>query len=101
MKKHLLTTIFTLMFICGAAVAQEITQWSETGWVDLFNGKDLTGWQTTGNWIVKDGVITLHPREGEKGWQRYDAYLTTTKRYRDFVLEVDFKFAPNDRKSVV
>ena len=66
----------------------------------LFNGKDLTGWQTNGNWIVKDGVITLHPREGEKGWQRYDAYLTSEKTYDDFVLEVDFKFEPGGNSGV-
>jgi hypothetical protein len=102
MKQHILTTILTLNFILigGVSVAQEITQWSEAGWVDLFNGEDLTGWQTTGNWIVKDGVITLHPREGEKGWKRYDAYLTTDRKYSDFVLEVDFKFEPSGNSGV-
>jgi hypothetical protein len=82
------------------AADYEITQWSETGFVDLFNGKDLTGWQTTGNWIVEDGVITLHPREGEEGWQRYDAYLTTEKTYRNFVLEVEFTFEPEGNSGV-
>lgn len=91
-----LSLIFTVVFASG----QEITQWSETGWEDLFNGKDLSGWQTTGNWIVKDGVVTLHPREGETGWQRYDAYLTTEKKYRDFVLEVEFKFEPEGNSGV-
>ena len=47
------------------------------GFVPMFDGKTLAGWQTTGNWVVEDGVVTLRPREGEKGWQRYDAYLTT------------------------
>ena len=43
----------------------------EPGFVEMFNGKDLTGWQTKGNWIVeKDNVITLKPRPGERGWQR-------------------------------
>ncbi len=62
------------------------------GFVPLFNGKDLTGWQTTGNWVVDtDGSLTLHPREGEKGWQRYSAYLSTVKKYGDFVLDLEFK----------
>jgi hypothetical protein len=34
----------------------------ERGWVQLFNGKDLTGWKVfpkgTGNWKVEDGVLT-------------------------------------------
>jgi len=62
------------------------------GFVPLFNGKDLAGWTTTGNWLVEsDGSITLHPREGEKGWQRYDAYLSTEKQYADFTLDLEFK----------
>jgi hypothetical protein len=63
-----------------------------TGFVPLFNGKDLTGWKTTGNWLVEpDGSVSLHPREGEKGWQRYDAYLSTEKQYADFTLDLEFK----------
>ena len=63
------------------------------GFVPLFNGKDLTWWKTTGNWLVEtDGSVSLHPREGEKGWQRYDAYIATEKPYADFVLDLEFKF---------
>ena len=62
------------------------------GFVPLFNGKDLAGWKTTGNWLVEpDGSVSLHPREGEKGWQRYDAYIATEKQYADFVLDLEFK----------
>ena len=82
------------------AADHEITEWSEAGFVDLFNGKDLTGWRTTGNWVVEDGVVTLHPREGEEGWQRYDAYLTSEKTYRNFVLEVEFTFEPEGNSGV-
>jgi hypothetical protein len=82
------------------AADHEITEWSETGFVDLFNGQDLTGWQTTGNWVVEGGIITLRPREGEEGWQRYDAYLTTEEAYRNFVLEVEFTFEPEGNSGV-
>lgn len=85
---------------CSIASADEVTEWSETGWVELFNGRDLTGWRTTGNWVVADGVITLRPRPGEEGWQRYDAYLTSEKVYRNFVLEVEFKFEPEGNSGV-
>ena len=54
----------------------------------------------TGNWVVKDGVITLHLAKGETGWQRYDAYLNIRKDYGDFVLEVDFKFEPGGNSGV-
>jgi len=98
---RLLTVSFCILLTGNLLAADhEVTEWSETGFVDLFNGKDLTGWQTTGNWLVEDGVITLHPREGEEGWQRYDAYLTTEKSYRNFVLEVEFTFEPEGNSGV-
>ena len=69
----------------------ELTE--EGGFVELFNGKDLTGWQTNGNWVIeKDNVITLKPRPGESGWQRYRDYLTTKRKYKNFVLDLEFKF---------
>ena len=58
----------------------------EKEWIILYNGRDLTGWQTTGNWIPqKDGSLLIQPRLGEKGWQRYGAYLWSSKKYKDFV----------------
>lgn len=73
----------------------------EIGFKEMFNGKDLTGWQTTGNWIVeKDNVITLKPRPGESGWQRYDAYLATKKKYGNFELDLEFKFEPKGNSGV-
>ena len=54
-------------------------------WKSLYNGRDLSGWQTTGNWLPqKDGSLLIKPRKGEKGWQRYDAYLWSKKKYKDF-----------------
>ena len=62
------------------------------GFEPLFNGKDLSGWKTTGNWLVEeDGSLSLHPREGETGWKRFDAYIATEKLYADFVLDLEFK----------
>ena len=65
---------------------------ADEGFVPLLNGKDLTGWNTTGNWIVEEGgVVALRPRPGEQGWTRYDAYLTTARKYKDFILDLEFK----------
>ena len=61
--------------------------------VPLFNGKNLDGWKTTGNWIVEtDQTVTLKPRAGETGWTRYQDYLTTERQYGNFVLDLEFKF---------
>ncbi|MEQ9407539.1 MAG: DUF1080 domain-containing protein [Fuerstiella sp.] len=67
----------------------------------LFNGKDLSGWKTTGNWLVQDdGSVLIQPREGEKGWQRYDAYLWSEKKYKDFVLDVEYAYPPGGNSGV-
>ena len=64
--KHL--ALFCLLLLSTSALAQHPAA-DEGGFVPLFNGKDLTGWKTTGNWLVEpDGSVSLHPREGEKGW---------------------------------
>jgi hypothetical protein len=70
-------------------------------WVTLYNGKDLTGWKTTGNWLPQpDGVLMIQPRPGEKGWQRYDAYLWSEKKYKDFVLDLEYSYPPGGNSGV-
>ena len=64
-------------------------QKSKDGWVDLFNGKDLTGWkQLNGNarYEVKDGAIV-----GTSVANTPNSFLTTEKDYGDFILECDVK----------
>lgn len=76
------------MFLSSGLFGQEKSEFRQ-----MFNGKDLTGWNTTGNWVVeKDNTITLKPRPGETGWTRYKDYLTTDRQYGDFVLDLEFKF---------
>ncbi|MGJ8656904.1 MAG: 3-keto-disaccharide hydrolase [Akkermansiaceae bacterium] len=56
----------------------------EGEWVDLFNGKDLKGWQNVygfGDAKVVDGVIEL---TGDKKF-----FLTTEKTFANFELEVE------------
>ncbi len=92
MKKLFLTVLIAFVPIALAG---------EKGWVTLYNGKDLTGWQTTGNWLPqKDGSVLIQPRKGEKGWQRYDAYLWSKKKYKDFVLHVEYKYPPKGNSGI-
>jgi hypothetical protein len=60
----------------------------ESGWIDLFNGKDLDGWVKHGDelWYVEDGLLVCE--SGPKG--EY-GYLSTKEFYDDFVLMADFK----------
>lgn len=85
MKRTICIVVITVATLCGQSNGQEFRP--------LFNGHDLTGWNTSGNWIVEDdNTITLMPREGESGWQRYEDYLTTDRKYANFVLDLEFKF---------
>lgn len=66
------------------------------GWVDLFNGKDLSGWTTWGEpdaWAAVDGELRV-VKPG-KGW-----WLRTTKMYRDFELSLEFLLPPNGNSGV-
>ena len=62
------------------------------GFVSLFNGHDLSGWQIpegdNGHWKVKDGVIDYDARSESK--QR-DKSLWSERSFRDFVLRVDWR----------
>ncbi len=79
--------------VAAVAISCNATEKDDEGFVPMFNGKDLSGWQTTGNWLVlEDGTVTLEPRPGEWGWQRYADYLATTRKYADFVIDLEFKY---------
>ncbi|MFC4874975.1 3-keto-disaccharide hydrolase [Negadavirga shengliensis] len=56
--------------------------------IELFNGKDLTGWQVYGTekWYVEDGVLV-----SESGPDAEYGYLGTDENYRDFELTAEFK----------
>ena len=58
-----------------------------SGFVPLFNGKDLTGWHNNGEekWIVENGTILCESTANKYG------YLTTEKKYENFELKLKFK----------
>ena len=65
-------------------------------WVNLFNGKDLTGWVKVGNetWTVEDN--TIHGLATTKDY----GYLKTEKNYKDFQLSLRFKCEGNGNSGV-
>jgi len=64
---------------------------------DLFNGKDLHGWEAFGTelWYVKDGLLIC-----ESGPNKKYGYLATTKYYNDFDLTLEFKQVANGNSGV-
>lgn len=66
---------------------------ADAGWVDLFNGEDLTGWKNPYEWgeaKVVDGVIELTASK--------KFFLVTEKQFNDFELEVQIML-PKEGKS--
>ncbi len=72
-----------LLFIAAAPIVAGDTP---KGFETLFNGKDLTGWKSTGKkevWGADKGVIFCE--KGGGGW------LMTDKEYGDFELRLEYK----------
>lgn len=59
----------------------------EAGFVPLFNGKDLSGWEGNRDlWKVDDGMIV-----GDSPGIKHNDFLATTKKYGDFELRLEFR----------
>lgn len=85
--KHFLSFLLLFVLITGGMA------YAQDGWVDLFNGKDLTGWkQLNGEakYEVVDGVIV-----GTTVLNTPNSFLCTEKNYSDFVFEVELLVEPN------
>ena len=78
-----------LTAVAAAAIHAQSSRPKPPGedWVQLFNGKDLTGWVEVGHekWQVEDG--TIHGL----GITKEYGYLKTEKTYKDFHLTLKFK----------
>ncbi len=67
--------------------------------IELFNGKDLTGWTKRGGkatYTVENGVVVGHSAPNST-----NTFLCTNKDYGDFELEYDFKIKDKDFNSGV
>ena len=70
-----------------------------TGFVDLFNGKDLTGWTPKGGtckFEAGDGMITGTCVKGSPS-----TYLSTEREYRDFVFTCDMKWEVDGNSGIM
>jgi hypothetical protein len=79
-----------LLALPSASVAQ-----TGPGWVSLFDGKSLDGWDKVGetNWRIEDGAIVADNRTSKE-----TAHLVSSKSYKDFELHVEF-WASDDANS--
>ncbi len=95
----LVATVLPAAMMCS--ITSHAADTDSDGYVALFNGKDLTGWETTGNWVVEeDGILALKPKPGKRGIFSYKLFLWTKRSFRDFVLDLEFKLAKGGDSSV-
>lgn len=87
MKKSicLIAPITVLLLIAGIRAAEDAA--SDAGFVPMFNGKDLAGWE--GNmklWSAESGEIV-----GKSPGIHQNEFLATTASYGDFVMKFKFR----------
>jgi hypothetical protein len=58
------------------------------GWIDLFNGKDLSGLRVFGDaeWRVENGILIGTPKPGA---EQSEGVLLSEEEYEDFLVEVE------------
>jgi len=86
MKTIYIPAILGIFLACGCSQSKS-----------LFNGRDLTGWVEIGSenaWYVDNGILKC---TGEK--QGY-AWLSTDRKYGDFVLECDWRIQPEGNAGI-
>lgn len=68
-----------------------------SGFKNLFNGKNLDGWNIHGTekWYVENGELVC-----ESGPDKQYGYLSTDKSYDNFILELQFKLEANGNSGV-
>jgi len=77
---------YSLLLLSAPSSAQK----NEAPWKSIFNGENLAGWNMVGDKgvaYVKDGEIILLRTKDTKE----HTFVTTKKKYSDFILEIDFK----------
>lgn len=83
------TKILSIAFVASSMSAEDIVTLPKPdagGWISLFNGKDLTGWNGDPKvWRVKDGYISGEIEKLEGG----NTFLIFKKPFSNYVLELD------------
>ncbi|HEY7427116.1 MAG TPA: DUF1080 domain-containing protein [Gemmataceae bacterium] len=78
-----------LLALAGSPASSEGPAGDEEGFVSLFNGKDLTGWQARRlekkGYVVEKGCLVC-PADG-------GGFLFSEKEYADFILRLEFKLS--------
>lgn len=82
---RLALALTALSFSVGSFAPKAVSQ--EAGWVTLFDGKSLDGWDQVGesNWRVENGAIVVDKMAGKEA-----GYLVSKQSYKNFIVRVEF-----------
>ena len=73
----------TILLLCAIAFLHLFSCNQDGGWIDLFNGTDLEGWEVKGasesNFYVEDGILVAETKMGIP-----NTFLATTKSFANF-----------------
>lgn len=79
--------LLALFLMVSSRLSGSLTAQADEGWRDLFNGKDLSGWEKrngTAEYVVRNGVIV-----GTTEIKTPNTFLCTKETFGDFILELE------------
>ena len=84
-----------LLLILSVTLLSAVNNYS--GYKKIFNGKDLSGWTIHGTekWYVENNELVC-----ESGPDKQYGYLSTDKKYYNFILDLQFKLEANGNSGV-
>ena len=75
------------------------------GWKLLWDGKTTEGWRGARldkfpdhGWMIEDGILKVNKADGQESANGGD--IVTVKRYKNFILKVDFKITPGANSGI-
>jgi hypothetical protein len=82
-----IVTLIAFALCTGCASIKHMDEQADAGFVPMFNGKDLTGWEGNKDlWSVENGEIV-----GKSPGIKKNEFLATTQSYSDFVMKFKFR----------
>ncbi|MBL7114782.1 MAG: DUF1080 domain-containing protein [Kiritimatiellae bacterium] len=82
-KTHAILFSFVVSILCSGIAVETSRADEQKDWVDLFNGKDLAGWDVLKcEAVVEDGMLLLKSGDG---------LVQTKQQFADFILDVEWK----------
>jgi hypothetical protein len=80
--------VLAAVLLSGGSDNSTATSDTDTPWIELFNGYDLTGWKDAkGAWTVQNGALQAKPNTTLKN------SLVSEPTFGDFVLELEYTFS--------